>query len=89
MLSHPLNAALYHAGDIGRARAAACVLRIFRDSSSRKPDDEVVVPPTQRLNSEVSRRAPFRERLQASFKSTDFLVVLRLATAKSHNTDII
>lgn len=30
MLPRPLNAALYHAGDIGRARAAARVLRIFR-----------------------------------------------------------
>lgn len=51
MLPRPLNAALYHAGDIGRARAAARVLRIFRGSSSRKPDDEV---------RDVSRRPPTR-----------------------------
>jgi len=51
MLPQLLNAALYHAGDIGRARAAARVLRIFRDSSSRKPDDEVMHPPTRRSNS--------------------------------------
>lgn len=52
MLPRPLNAALYHTGDIGRARAAARVLRIFRGSSSRKPDDEVI--------RDVSRRPPTR-----------------------------
>lgn len=53
MLSRPLNAALYHEADIGRARAAARVLRIFRRSSSRKPDDEVIY--------DVSRRPPTRK----------------------------
>lgn len=60
MLPRPLNAALYHAGDIGRARAAARVLRIFRGSSSRKPDDEVV--------RDVSRRPPTRRYIEFLYK---------------------
>lgn len=55
----PLNVALYHAGDIGRARAAARVLRIFRGSSSRKPDDEVIC--------DVSRRPPTRRCVEFLF----------------------
>lgn len=60
MLPRPLNAALYHAADIGRARAAARVLRIFRGSSSRKPDDEVV--------RDVSRRPPTRRYIEFLYK---------------------
>lgn len=77
MLPHPLNAALYHAGDIGRARAAARVLRIFQDSSSRKPDDEIMHPPTRRSNFVDRDVLAFRlnshtARIQNSFRFAEF-----------------